>query len=329
MAYSLEKAAAQYRAERTSPLSVKEAIADLYRQYIKKREQALLDAAAVATAVHALFLADQMDMSSVTPQMSEAFSLAYPNVEFASLLERSPTEIEGFLAAWKGKYFEVLVRDELNAGEWVGDIHLNPGQSVVLAESTVQPGWDLQIVDADGVVDQALQLKTTESLSYVKEALERYPDIDVLTVDEVMDAGGNAVQNIFSSGFSDQAIEETIYAPMESLLDSPAGELIETLLPSLPFVLIAVSESHRVLVGRQTFGIAMQQGLSRSIKSGASIGVGTLVAFINGGWLSVPASFLTSMGIERYQATNRSVNTLNGRIALIENLTQSLPSKDN
>ena len=97
---------------------------------------------------------------------------------------------KGFLSAWKGKYFEVLVRDELNAGEWVGDIHLEPGQTALLAESAIQPGWDLQIINSDGSVAQELQLKATESLSYVKEALERYPDIGVLTTDEVFNAGG-------------------------------------------------------------------------------------------------------------------------------------------
>lgn len=320
----LNSLANQYRNSRVSDQSVRDAIGGLYQHYIKKKEQALLDAAAAATAVSALFLTDQIDMSQVTPQMAEAFSSAYPNVDLASLAGRSPAEIEGFLSAWKGKYFEVLVRDKLNAGESVGDIHLEPGQTAMLAESVTQPGWDLQIINSDGSIAQELQLKATESLSYVKEALERYPDIDVLTTDEV----GDAAENIFSSGFSDEALEKTIRAPMEGLLDGPVEELLETVLPGLPFALIAVGEGRQVLMGRKTFDIAMKDGLSRAVKSGAAIGAGALVAFLDGGLLSIPASFLTRLGIDRYQMMGQSILVMDRRIEDIHSLkSRSLYAK--
>ena len=275
-----------------------------------------MNAAASAAAVNAIFLSDQIDMSQVTPEMQEAFSLAYPNVDLSSLAGRSPDEIEGFISAWKGKLFEVCVRDELNAGERVGDIHLELGQTASLAESATQPGWDLQILNADGSLAQDLQLKATESLSYVKEALERYPDIDVLATDEV----GAVAENILSSGFSNEALEKTIRAPMEDLLDGPIEELFENVLPGLPFVLIAVGEGRKVLMGRKSFGIAMQDGWSRVVKSGAAIGVGALVVFLDGGLLSIPASFLTHMGIDRYQIMGRSIANLDRRLESLRNL---------
>jgi hypothetical protein len=322
MAHSIEALAAQYRSSRASAQSAREVMADLYKRYIKEREQSLMDAAAAAAAVNALFLADRIDMSQVTPQMEEAFRLAYPNMNLATLADRSPEQVEGFLSAWKGKYFEVIVRDDLNAGEWVGDIHLNPGQAAVLAESATQPGWDLQILDADGSVAHDIQLKATQSLGYVKEALERYPDIDVLTTDEVLDAGGDAVQGIFSSGFSDSALEDTIHAPMEALLDSPLEELVETVLPGLPFVLITVGEGRQVLMGRKSFELAMQDGLFRAAKTGAAIGVGALVVFLDGGLLSIPASFLTRLGFDRYSVMNRTSGHLEKRILRLQELRQ-------
>ena len=190
----------------------------------------------------------------------------------------------------------------------------------MLAESATQPGWDLQIINSDGSIAQELQLKATESLSYVKEALERYPDIDVLTTDEVLNAGGDAAQNIFSSGFSDEALEETIRAPMEDLLDGPMEELLETVLPGLPFALIAVGEGRKVLMGRKTFDIAMKDGLSRAVKSGAAIGAGALVALLDGGLLSIPTSFLTRMGIDRYQIMGRSILNVDRRIESLRSL---------
>lgn len=320
MAHSLEALATQYRASHNSAQPVKEAVADLYKRYIKEKEQSLMEAAAAAASVNALFVADRIDMSQVPPQMEEAFRLAYPNVDFSSLADRSPAEVEGFLSAWKGKYFEVVVRDKLNAGEWVGDIHLGAGQTALLAESATQPGWDLQILDPGGSVADELQLKATQSLGYVKQALGRYSDIDVLTTDEVLDAGGVGVRGIFASGFSDSDLEKRIQAPMEGLLDSPLEELTETVLPGLPFVLIVAGEGRRVLVGRKSFELAMQDSLYRAAKTGTAIGIGALVVLLDCGMLSIPASFLTRIGFERYSAVTRSITALDKRIGVLRSM---------
>lgn len=107
---------------------------------------------------------------------------------------------------------------------------------------------------------------------------------------------------------------------LEDLLDGPIEELLETVLPGLPFALIAVGEGRKVLMGRKTFDIAMQDELSRAVKSGAAIGAGALVAFLDGGLLSIPASFLTRMGIDRYQIMGRSIMNLDRRIESIRSL---------
>ena len=90
----------------------------------------------------------------------------------------------------KGKYFEVLVRDRLNAGESVGELQLQPGQVATLVESPTQPGIDLLIKNEDGSTDELLQLKASESLGYVRRAFDRYPDIRVVTPSEVDDTAG-------------------------------------------------------------------------------------------------------------------------------------------
>jgi hypothetical protein len=158
-------------------------------------------------------------------------------------------------------------------------------------------------------------LKATQSLGYVRKALELYPDIDVLTTAEVSEAaGGDAMQGIFASGFSESALQETIQAPLEALLDSPLGELLESVLPALPFVLIAAGEGRKVLMGRKSFELALQDGLYRATKTGAAIGVGALVVFFDGGLLSLPAAFLTRLGFDRYRVMDRSVALLEKRI---------------
>ena len=61
------------------------------------------------------------------------------------------------------------------------------------------PGWDLQIVDRFGERVDVLQLKATESMSYVKEHLERYPDIRVV-VPEDLAQSASELQKMFSAG---------------------------------------------------------------------------------------------------------------------------------
>ena len=171
--------------------------------------------------------------------MEEAFHLAYPNVELDSIVNSNPDEVVGFLNGWKGKYFEVLVRDDLNDGNWIGDVHLDPGQYTEIAESATQPGWDLQIFNDDGSISEALQLKATNSLGYVQELLEKYPDIDVLTTSEVFDQSDMLTEQIINSGVSNDDLTNAIHAPMESLFDSGIGEFVEDILPGLPFLIIA------------------------------------------------------------------------------------------
>lgn len=312
--------AEEYRSRYRQTGSVKENLRRLYEEYVKRRQQAVLDAAAAAGAVYALFQADHIDTSKITPQMEEAFRLAFPGKDISSLHEYSPEQLEGIVSAWKGKYFEVLVRDKLNSGEWVGNIHLEPGQVAVLADSPTQPGWDLQILNPDGSVAHELQAKATESLSYVKEALEKYPDIQVIVTDEALQNGADALGGVMGSEISDDAITEQIIEPMESLFGTTWENLCETVLPILPFVLIIGSEGRAYLVGKKSAEQALSSAIERSIKSGAAIGVGAIVALLDGGLLSVPASMLTRLGIERYQILSKTGQRLEQRVRAIRAL---------
>ena len=298
----------RYRAQRSHSESMNNAMRDLYGRFVRGRESTVLEAAAAATAIGVIISADHIDYSAISPQMEEAFHLAYPNHTLAQLESLDSQQLEGFLPAWKGKYFEVIVRDRLNEGEWVGDLHLEPGQAALLADSPIQPGWDLQLVDnVDGhtVVDQVLQLKATDSLRYVRNALEKYPDIQIVSTDEV----GNSLDGLLNSGIQDSQLESQISDPMSDLLDGPVEDLLETVIPFLPFMIVAVSESRFVMLGRKTHAQAWQSALHRSVKSGAAMGVGALVWWMDGGVLSIPATFVTRFGIDRYTRF-KSLNTI-------------------
>lgn len=322
MDHELVKLAEKYKQKRNNVCTLRESIFKLYEKIIRERESSIIDAISASAAIGSIFFADQIDFSKVTPQLEEAFRLAFPHVELSSLTDRNPDDIRGFISALKGKYFEVIVRDRLNAGEWVGDILLQPGQYAELAENVTQPGWDLQIFDNAGNVIDELQLKATQSLRYVKNALERFPDIDVLTTEEVFDSAAELSDQILNSGISEDELRNAVQAPFESLLDSDLGEFVEDVLPFLPFIIIAVSEGRKVLMGKKTFQVALSDSLFRAVKTGTAMGVGAIVALLDGGLLSIPATMLIRIGFDRFKIMKSIVERLEERMQTIKQMKQ-------
>jgi hypothetical protein len=85
----------------------------------------------------------------------------------------------GLVNGIKGKLFE------LDYAEWLNHGHLPPGFTAELAHHANNPDWDIAIRDAHGHIDKLLQLKATESLSYVREAITAHPNIDVVVPHEL------------------------------------------------------------------------------------------------------------------------------------------------
>lgn len=258
----------------------------LYAQYVKEREQTILDAAASGVALASILSSGSIDFDQVTPQMEEAFHLAYPNVDLYSLADRSPEELAGFINGWKGKLFEVDVRDHLNAGDWVGDLHLIDGQTAELAASATQPGWDLAIHNADGTIADHLQLKATESLSYVKDAIDRYPDTHIIATSGVGDISDHLDGMVSISDISNDQIADMVSAPLS---DGLGDSLLDTLLPGLPLALIGLTEGYGVLKGKRTTERAVKRAVSRT-------GKGILAGLIGWGLSALVGDFTGVVG---------------------------------
>ncbi|MFM1655801.1 hypothetical protein ACI7RC_27435 [Brevibacillus sp. B_LB10_24] len=297
----------------------KNKIKELYIRYLKNRERTLLDATIATLALGSIL--EQGSQPELTPQMEEAFHLAFPHLDLEDVASYDTTQLQGLLSAWKGKYFEVLVRDTLNNGEHVGDLGLEPGQVAELAEDPTQPGWDLLIRNDDGTVAQEIQLKATESLSYIKDAIEKYPDIQIMSTDEVLHHSDAIVEHILNAGISNTEITDHLSKSASAIQDSSAFEdIMDFTLPGLPFILITLGEGRQVLMGKKPFEMALADGLDRAIKSGVAMGVGGLVAFLDGGLLSIPATFMTRLGIDRFQVMGKSADLLEERSKIILDL---------
>jgi hypothetical protein len=280
---------------------------DIYYKYLKHKEQTLIDAISAATAIHSIFMADFIDFSKISPEMEEAFRLCYPNMDITQLGNYTSEELSGIISNWKGKLFEINVRDNLNAGEMVGEIQLEEGQYATLAEDLNQPGWDLQILNADGTIAQELQTKATNSLGYINEAFEKYPDIGIIATSEVATSNGH----LFDSGITNNQLTTTLTDPTAELFDSAAENLLESILPGLPLLIITASEGRKVFIGRQTFNEGANMFMDRSLKTGVSIAAGSALFYLfDSGIISVPATFLVRFGWDTINTNRKTMKIL-------------------
>lgn len=311
---TLNSLVVKYQSRYADNIRSPEALHQLHSHYVQRRESTLLDAAAAAFALDSIFFADEIEFDAITPQMREAFDRAYPNDDLVTFLEglrgleRESAQALGHLSAWKGVYHEVLIQDRLNDGKQVGNVILGEGQWAALPEDLSQPGFDLQILNPDGTADVVLQAKATGEIGLLHTALSKYPETQILATDEV--AERFADERVFSSGFSNKKLNDQVTAPMEEVWDGPVEELLEHVLPFLPFVLITTIEGGKVIMGRQSFERALTRATSRGVKTGAALGVGALLALTDAGMFSLPATVLTRLGIDRVQISNRISKTI-------------------
>ena len=156
-------------------------------------------------------LISMLVVDNVPQEILNAYSAAYPNlaekISFEDkVFELGPGEIQGFISGVKGKLFEMQYVDYLNDGQ------LPEGYSAILAESATQPGWDIAIAGPSGETVDVLQAKATDSVAYVKEAIEKNPNIDVVTTDEVYShlVLSGVSENVVESGIANVDLEQSL-----------------------------------------------------------------------------------------------------------------------
>lgn len=117
----------------------------------------------------------------------------------AYLSNLAPEQLQGVVSNTKGVYHEILYVDSLNSEglEAEATLHYdlnNPGSDVVFSNG--------------GEIFNEIQLKATDSVSYVNEHLEKYPNIEVLATEEV----ASRIDGVGSSGFSNSLLEQDVAA---------------------------------------------------------------------------------------------------------------------
>lgn len=153
----------------------------------------------------------EMLKNGVSEEVQLAYQLSFPdkatNISFTDAWDNfdTPEERIGFVNAIKGKLFEIKYVDHLNAT-------LEPGYSAAIAAKANQPGWDIEIKGPDQEVINQIQLKASSSVEYVKSHFDKYPDIDVITLEDLKGQIGLSEKVSFAAISNEELQAEIIAA---------------------------------------------------------------------------------------------------------------------
>lgn len=293
--------------------SDQKALAEIGEHYRRRQEREVLELAAIAADVGIDDLTSLGLEPDENPFLREAFE-KYTNRGVEALAGSSEDYLNSIVSGVKGKYFEILVRNRLEEGGSVGGIVLSEGERAFLAESPTQPGWDLQIVDLSGEKVDVLQTKATASMSYVKEHLERYPDIKVVVPEELAQFASDTPGVLSTEGISVKEVTGATESQLQEWGESGLVDAIhhgaEYAIDAVPVVSIGVTmivEGQRVLTGRSTVNEALKRGGRRVAE--ASVWTAAGAALTHAG-VGEPVSAAAMVGARMYAGRVRKYRSL-------------------
>ena len=281
------------------------------------KKDMLLDSLGIsASVIHGYYHIDY-----IPEEVEKAYKAAYPIKSQTDNLrdiieDADDTELAGLISGIKGKLFEMRYVDFLNDG------HLPDGYEAVLAESATNPGWDIAILDNNGITVNELQMKATDSVDYIKTALERYPDIDIVTTEEVYNSVvmREFADQVINSGISNEELTSVVTETLESdSVDMDWG------LPVIPMLLIGYSVYKKESLS--SFEKGTEFG-DRYIQSYISYIAGGAVAVItNTWWLGLIASMGTKVFCKYGRVKFNKAKSLDRTISLNEKILKKMREK--
>ena len=277
------------------PPQPSDALSQLAGEYHRRYEREILNLAGIAADVSVDDIANLGLEPEADPQLAQALArLGYSDDSFDSLADWTENQLGGRINRIKGTYFEVMVRDKLNAGESIGDIKLQPGEVARLAEDNNQPGWDIEITNQAGEIVEQIQLKATDTMKSIKEAFEKYPDIRVLAPQELEGPAANSA-DLISTDITDKSMEDTLDDYVAELSEGAITDLLHQsaeagfdAIPGISAALIGVTEAGQVLMGRSTVEESLKRGGARLGRSSVYTVIGAGLTAVDAGIISIP-----------------------------------------
>ena len=169
----------------------------------------------------------------------------YPKLEDASLNEISefmgqyePDQILGVINLIKGKLFERIVTNAENADSDSWQAYMHDDQSY--------PGSDIVLTNEETSETLEISLKATENPDYIENALLKYPELPILTTDEVKEYFQDNPM-IMASGYQHSDLHQVTQenfdfmlnklSPADALEVTGAGVAAGTIMGLWPFVM--------------------------------------------------------------------------------------------
>ena len=284
------------------PAQEKPELENLATQYRTRQEQEILEIAAIAADVSVDSILNLGLEPEDDSQVWRAFSSQYPNVDRESLRGASEERLQGIANGIKGKLFELEVVERLNSGKSVGELALGPGQVARLADSPTQKDWDVEIANTDGSIAEQLQLKASDSLSYIKRALVAHPGIRIAVPSEVDATADNLLGTDISHGSIKKRVDAQVNEAGEGPIENALDQAAEVAFDSIPIVsagFVVAIEGRRVLMGRQSIEEAMQRAARRIGKATLLNTLGATLVASGAGVISVPTSVAVRIAWDR------------------------------
>lgn len=262
-----------------------------------------LDAAVIGGYGVRDILAGKVHESQISPLVIKAFHSQYPHTgEFVEFVRNhsGDASLLGIVNGIKGKAFELEYLNYLNHG------HLPAGAVAELAHSPTQEGWDIAIRDAHGHIIEHLQLKATESMSYIADAITHHPEIDVVVTHEVFEriSDPEVLSHLIDSGISDGHLENVATTAVHDVAPDFA------LIPWLAFGAIALQSWRSYKKGAPVGGV-IRWATRRASYSTASRGTAFFMTLLSSEpFVGAVSSVLVRLGLGRYDAQRQVLDQI-------------------
>ena len=150
----------------------------------------------------------------------DAVRRGYNELELASndeildyFADVNPDAMSGHISNIKGIVFEQEVVNALN----------EQGMDAMLFEATNHPISDIALM-SDGDIAAEMQLKATDSVSYINETLAENSDIPIIVTSEVADSFDSEM--VIDSGIDNIALDEVVTETLTGEMVNSVGESV-------------------------------------------------------------------------------------------------------
>jgi len=253
------------------------------------------------------------------PDVIKSFHLQYPNVRmsFTDFVQehQDPDELRGVISGVKGKLFELKHVAALNE-------HLPDGYVARLADSATQPGYDIIIEGPDHHYDY-VQDKFSNSLSVLRRAADRWPDIEIAVPHEIATqiTDPDLLVHVLDTGISGDGLT----AEIDHTVDAANADM-GFHFPWLVLVIIAIDEGWQVWKRKTGLKDSWKRFKRRSKRSLGSNLVGQVIALAAGEptlqLMSVPVRLVWG----RHDVGSHWIKLIDARRQRINRMSQALES---